>query len=62
MFLIIALLAVDEAKFYSMDFKFAFTRVNLMHLLSKVKIYDKLTTLIYKLTASCRCMFSARFR
>lgn len=52
MFLIIALLAVDEAKFYSMDFQFAFTRVNLMHLFSKVKIYDKLTTLIYKLTAS----------
>lgn len=37
MFLIIALLAVDDAKFYSMDFKFAFTRVNLVHLLSELK-------------------------
>ena len=62
MFLIIALLAVDEAKFYSMDFKFAFTAVNLVHVWSKARIYDKLTTHIYKLTASsCQRMFSARF-
>ena len=62
MFLIIALLAVDGAKFYSMDFKFAFTRVNLVLDWSKVRNYDKVTTHIYRLTASsCQRMFSARF-